>query len=106
LCSPGAPWYPWGMSTLDTDHIQSALADLEGWRLQGDRIRRELKFDGFREAIAFINRVADLADEADHHPELRNTYNSVEVELTTHSDGGVTRKDLDLAQQIDGVIDG
>jgi 4a-hydroxytetrahydrobiopterin dehydratase len=94
------------MSTLETDQIQSALADLDGWRLDGDHIRRELKFDGFREAIAFINRVADLADEADHHPELSNTYNSVEVGLTTHSDGGVTQKDLDLARQIDAVVEG
>jgi 4a-hydroxytetrahydrobiopterin dehydratase len=94
------------MSTLETEQITSALAELDGWRLDGDRIRRELKFDTFRDAIDFINRVAELADEADHHPELRNTYNSVEVVLTTHSDGGVTEKDLDLARKVDGVVDG
>jgi 4a-hydroxytetrahydrobiopterin dehydratase len=94
------------MSTLETEQIQSALTDLDGWRLDGDRIRRELKFATFRDAIAFINRVADLADEADHHPELRNTYDSVEVVLTTHSDGGVTEKDLDLARKVDGVVEG
>jgi 4a-hydroxytetrahydrobiopterin dehydratase len=94
------------MSTLEEDQITSALADLDGWRLDGDRIRRELSFDAFRDAIAFINRVADLADEANHHPELRNSYTSVEVVLTTHSDGGVTEKDLDLARKVDAVVDG
>ena len=94
------------MSTLEEDQIMSALADLDGWRLDGDRIRRELSFDAFRDAIAFINRVADLADEANHHPELRNSYTSVEVVLTTHSDGGVTEKDLDLARKVDAVVDG
>ena len=94
------------MSTLEEDQIMSALADLDGWRLDGDRIRRELSFDAFRDAIAFINRVADLADEANHHPELRNSYTSVEVVLTTHSDGGVTEKDLDLARKVNAVVDG
>ena len=93
------------MSTLENDQIQAALNDLDGWRLDGDRIRRELSFDTFPDAIAFINRVADLADEANHHPELRNSYTSVEVVLTTHSDGGVTEKDLELAGKIDAVVD-
>jgi 4a-hydroxytetrahydrobiopterin dehydratase len=93
------------MSTLDTDHIRTALADLPGWTHEGDAIRRELSFDGFREAIAFINRVADQADAANHHPELTNVYSRVTVVLTTHDAGGVTQKDLDLARAIDTVVD-
>ncbi len=92
------------MPVLDHDDIRTALIDLDGWELEGDAIRRELRFDGFREAIAFINRVADLADAANHHPELTNVYSSVTVVLTTHDEGGVTGKDVELASAIDGVV--
>ncbi|MFP4149622.1 MAG: 4a-hydroxytetrahydrobiopterin dehydratase [Nitriliruptoraceae bacterium] len=92
------------MSLLAHDDVRAALEDLDGWEFDGDAIRRELRFDGFREAIAFINRVADLADEANHHPELTNVYATVTVVLTTHDAGGVTTKDLDLARAIDGVV--
>jgi 4a-hydroxytetrahydrobiopterin dehydratase len=102
---PVTPWYHHGMSTLDPDRIRSALADLDGWRHDGDRIVRSLSFDAFLDAIGFINRVAELAEEANHHPELCNTYTNVEVVLTTHSDGGVTEKDLDLAARIDEVVE-
>ncbi len=91
------------MSTLDHDAVRARLADLDGWELAGDAIRREFTFDGFREAIDFINRVADLADEADHHPELTNVYASVTIVLTSHDAGGVTEKDLALAAAIDQV---
>lgn len=93
------------MDTLDPDSIRAALADLDGWTFEDDRIVRELRFDGFRDAIAFINRVADLADEANHHPELTNVYSRVRVELTSHDAGGVTNRDLALARAIDGVVD-
>jgi 4a-hydroxytetrahydrobiopterin dehydratase len=92
------------MSLLDHDTVHDALAELDGWELDGNAIRRELRFDGFRDAIAFINRVADLADAADHHPELTNVYANVTIVLTTHDAGGVTEKDLDLARAIDAVV--
>lgn len=91
------------MDTLDATTIDTALADLDGWTREGDAIRREYRFDGFRDAIDFIVRLADLADEANHHPELTNVYNRVTVELTTHDAGGITQKDLDLAKAIEGV---
>jgi 4a-hydroxytetrahydrobiopterin dehydratase len=92
------------MTLLDHDTVRTALAELDDWELDGDTIRRELRFEGFREAIAFINRVADLADAAEHHPELTNVYASVTIVLTTHDAGGVTQKDLDLARDIDAVV--
>jgi 4a-hydroxytetrahydrobiopterin dehydratase len=91
------------MTTLDHDTIAHALADLEGWQLDDDAIVREWRFDGFRDAIAFIGRVADLADEADHHPELWNSYATVRIRLTSHDVGGVSQRDLDLAARIDEV---
>jgi 4a-hydroxytetrahydrobiopterin dehydratase len=98
-------WYPDRMNTLHDDTVRTALEDLEGWEFAGDRIRRELSFPGFRDAIAFIVRVADLADAADHHPELHNVYASVTIELTSHDAGGVTERDIALARAIDAVVD-
>lgn len=92
------------MSVLDHDAIRTALAELDGWELDGDAIRREFRFEDFRAAIAFINRIADLADAANHHPELTNVYATVTVVLTTHDAGGITTKDVDLARAIDGVV--
>lgn len=89
---------------LDDETIQSRLGDLDGWSRDGDKIERKLEFDSFMDAIAFINRIAPLADEADHHPELFNVYNRVELVLTTHDAGGLTAKDFALAAQIDAVV--
>ncbi len=94
------------MSTLDHETIQARLRDLDGWQLRDGTIEREWRFGDFGEAIAFINRVAELAEAADHHPDLHNSYATVQVALTTHSEGGVTDKDLELAGRIDGVVAG
>lgn len=91
------------MSTLDDATIAQQLTALDGWERDGDTIRRTYRFDGFREAIGFIVRVADAAEAADHHPELTNVYARVEVVLTTHDAGGITAKDLDLARAIDAL---
>jgi 4a-hydroxytetrahydrobiopterin dehydratase len=92
------------MSTLDDDTITRTLTELDGWERDGDTIRRSFRFDGFREAIAFIVRLADAAEAANHHPELTNVYSRVEVVLTTHDAGGITDKDLDLARAIDALV--
>lgn len=94
------------MSTekLSDDAIASRLESLEGWTRSGDTIERDLQFDGFTEAIDFINRIAEHADEADHHPEIFNVYNNVEITLTTHDAGGLTDRDFDLAEEINGEV--
>ena len=92
------------MDTLAREELQDALGRLDGWELDGDAIRRDLEFASFPDAIAFINRVANLAQAANHHPELTNVYSKVAVVLTSHDAGGVTQKDLDLAERIDGVV--
>ena len=86
---------------LDVDEV---LKSLPGWRPHpGDRpaIERKLVFADFNAAFGFMTRVALLADKVDHHPEWFNVYNRVEVVLTTHDAGGVTRRDLDMARFID-----
>jgi 4a-hydroxytetrahydrobiopterin dehydratase len=91
------------MSTLDQDTVRHALQRLEGWQLEDQAIVREWRFASFRDAIDFLNEVADLADEADHHPDLWNSYATVRVRLTSHDVGGVSQRDLDLAARIDEV---
>jgi len=99
-------WYPCGMDILDDTTIDAALSGLEGWRRDGDAILRDLRFPTFMDAIRFIDRVAVVAEAADHHPELTNVYWNVGIRLTTHDAGGVTERDLALARAIDAVVDG
>jgi 4a-hydroxytetrahydrobiopterin dehydratase len=92
------------METLDHQTIDRALADLDGWRRDGDAILRDLRFPTFMDAIRFIDRVAVVAEAADHHPELTNVYWNVGIRLSTHDAGGVTERDLALAREIDAVV--
>jgi 4a-hydroxytetrahydrobiopterin dehydratase len=91
------------MATLDHDTVRHALLRLEGWQLEDAAIVREWRFPTFRAAIAFLVQVADLAEEADHHPELWNSYATVRIRLTSHDVGGVSQRDLDLAAGIDQI---
>jgi 4a-hydroxytetrahydrobiopterin dehydratase len=92
------------MEILSDDAIHNRLEDLDGWTRNEDTIERAIEFDGFTEAIDFIDRIAPLAEEADHHPEIFNVYNRVELTLTTHDAGGLTDKDFDLAAAINDEI--
>jgi len=89
---------------LTEDEIETRLNRTDGWQREGDTIVRKLTFPSFMEAIAFIDRIAELADEADHHPEIFNVYDRVTLTLTTHDAGGLTNRDFDLADAINGVI--
>jgi 4a-hydroxytetrahydrobiopterin dehydratase len=102
--SSSAGWYPCRMDILDDTAVDRALVGLSSWRRDGDAIVRELRFPSFMDAIRFIDRVALLAEEADHHPELTNVYWNVGVRLTTHDAGGVTERDIALARAIEGVV--
>ena len=89
------------MPRLTPDQVRQRLGLLEGWTLDGPVIRREFLFPGFTESLAFVNRVGTLAESMDHHPDIAILYNKVVLSLSTHSDGGLTEKDFDLASQID-----
>ena len=84
----------------------AALARLPGWRLRDDglAIERSLRFADFGEAFAFMARVALAAEKADHHPEWSNVWNKVEITLTTHDAGGLSARDVALAETIDGFV--
>ena len=83
-----------------------ALAALPCWTLSADAlaITRTLTFTDFAEAFGFMSRVAIVADKADHHPEWFNVYNRVEIRLTTHDAGGLSQRDVVLAEAIDGFV--
>lgn len=89
---------------LDKREIQERLRSLSGWKLDdGDEIERTFEFPDFQQAMAFVNRVAEAAEAADHHPDISIKYNRVKLGLSTHSEGGLTAKDFDLAAQIDAT---
>jgi 4a-hydroxytetrahydrobiopterin dehydratase len=86
---------------LGKDEINQRLKTMPGWKGDGKEIEKDFKFADFKQAMAFVNRVADASEAMNHHPEIEINYNKVEIGLSTHSEGGVTQKDFDLAAKID-----
>jgi len=88
---------------LNEDEIGSRLRRL-AWEREGDEIVREWRFDGFTEAVAFVNRVADVAEDANHHPDIfLHGWNKVKLSLTNHSAGGLTEMDFTMAARFDDL---
>ncbi len=88
---------------LSPEEISKRLAGLAGWQLKGKTIEKKFRFGEFREAMAFVNRVADLAEIADHHPDVLIHHREVTLVLWTHAAGGLTNRDFKLATDIDRV---
>jgi len=91
------------MATLAADELSTALAGLPGWQEVDGSLRKIYLLGSFVAAIELVNRVADLAEAAGHHPEIAISYNRVTFGLVTHDEGGITQKDVDLATQIEGA---
>lgn len=90
---------------LNEEQIKTALLNLPDWRREGDWLTRDLKFENFKSAMAFVNRVADEAESMDHHPDiLIHGWNNVRLNIMTHSEGGLTGKDFKLAERINGLV--
>ena len=87
-------------SLLSSTEIQSRLANLPDWTLEGTTIKTVLTFKNFIEAIEYINKIVEPAEAAGHHPDLSISYNRVTIGLTTHDAGGLTQKDFSLAQTL------
>ncbi len=90
---------------LTADQMTALGHDLPDWRIEdgGKAILRDLTFDDFKQAFAFMTKVAETADVMDHHPEWSNVYNRVSIRLTTHDSGGITADDVTLARAIDAA---
>ena len=93
------------MARLEQQEIDTALAgDLKRWTQDGDSLVRTVEAPSFLEAIDVVRRVAEVAEEADHHPDIDIRWRTLTFRLSTHSEGGITAKDLELAAQIDGLV--
>ena len=88
---------------LTDTEIRSSLKELNGWKRAGKFITKTYEFDHFMDAIAFVNEVAEAAEREEHHPDINIRYTTVRLSIQTHSEGGVTRWDIDLARAIDVV---
>ena len=91
------------MAELTPEQIKTALTSVKGWQKQSVEIRRTFEFKNFAAAMEFVKKVARVADAANHHPDIDIRWNKVTLALATHSEGGLTQKDFDLAQQIDAL---
>lgn len=92
------------MTLLSGSEIDANLVVGE-WQHDGQTIAREWSFEDFAHAIAFVNRVADAAEMANHHPDIQlHGWNKVRLELSTHSEGGLTQADFDMASRIDALV--
>lgn len=92
------------MSKLSPEEIGQRLKPLAGWQYKDNAISKLFRFKEFMDGIGFINRVAQLAEAADHHPDILINYTRLTFTCSTHSEGGVTEKDLKLAQTIEDAF--
>ncbi|MFP5234588.1 MAG: 4a-hydroxytetrahydrobiopterin dehydratase [Acidobacteriota bacterium] len=90
-------------SPLSSTEIDSRLRSLAGWKLDKGEITRTFTFPDFLGSLDFVNRAGELAEAAGHHPDIDIRYNKVKLTLVTHDAGGLTAKDFDLAEKINGL---
>jgi 4a-hydroxytetrahydrobiopterin dehydratase len=90
---------------LHDDAINAGLGELPGWSIENEKLHREFKFKNFAEAFGFMTSAAIESEKMDHHPEWFNVYSKVVVDLTTHSAGGITELDFELARKLNNLAD-
>ena len=91
------------MSTYNSSQASEKLTTLPGWKFNNEGIEKSFKFADFVEAMGFITRLALLSEKANHHAEIFNVYNKVDIRLSTHDAGGVTDKDFSLAEKLEKI---
>ncbi|MFL5827866.1 MAG: 4a-hydroxytetrahydrobiopterin dehydratase [Thermoleophilaceae bacterium] len=91
------------MALLSDEDVQTQLGQLRGWSRDGDAIKRQFTFDDFKGSVDFVNRLTPEAESMNHHPDLAISWNKVTATLSTHSEGGLTGNDFELARRIDAV---
>ena len=92
------------MERLDQQRIDERLQSFSEWSQNGDTLQRTFRFEDFGAAMSFVNRIADLAERLQHHPDIMVRYDKVTLSLTTHDAGGVTDKDFQFAEAADGCL--
>ncbi len=92
------------MSLLNQDEIKQNLSPLSGWTQEGNQIAKQFQLKDFAEALSFVNKAGDEAEKMNHHPDiLIHSWNKVKIAISTHSEGGITKKDFQLAEKIEGL---
>jgi 4a-hydroxytetrahydrobiopterin dehydratase len=91
------------MALLSDDEIRERLQGLDGWDREGDAIRKQFQLEDFKGSVDFVNRLTPVAEEMNHHPDLEISWNKVTVRISTHSEGGLTGNDFELASKIDAL---
>ena len=89
------------MAALSDGEIDERLGGAAGWERDGDSLRKVFEFDDFKGSVDFVNRITPAAEEMNHHPDLAISWSRVTVSLSTHSEGGITGNDFELAARID-----
>jgi 4a-hydroxytetrahydrobiopterin dehydratase len=89
------------MALLNDEQVQARLGELQGWDVAGGALHKDFKLDDFKGSVDFVNRLTPVAEEMNHHPDLAISWNTVTVTITTHSEGGLTENDFELAKKID-----
>lgn len=92
------------MEIFNEETVSPFLNDLSNWYFKENAIIKDFKFKNFTQALGFIVQVGVVAERMNHHPELFNVYNKVTIRLNTHDSGGVTKKDIELARQIEELF--
>lgn len=94
------------LQPLPEQQLADAVAALEGWSVEAGKLHRDFQFVDFNQAFGFMVRVAMIAEQMNHHPDWCNVYNRVSVDLVTHDSGGITKKDVELAAQMNDIAGG
>lgn len=89
---------------LSDEEVDAALQDLDGWERADGALRRSIKFQSFLGGIDAVRRVAEHAESKDHHPDIDIRWRTVTFALVTHSEGGITDKDVAMARDINGIV--
>lgn len=90
---------------LEKDELQDSLKKCPEWEIEKNSITRSFEFEEFMDGIDFVNNVGEIAEEAQHHPDITIKHTKVTLKLTTHDVGGVTDLDIELAQRVDNLVD-
>ncbi len=92
------------MTLLTQAEITNNLSSLSGWIQEGNQITKQFQLKDFAEALSFVNKVGAEAEKMDHHPDIFiHSWNKVKITISTHSEGGITKKDFQLAEKIEGL---
>ena len=91
------------MALLSEIEIDAGLEELDGWERAGEAIRKTFRLRDFVDSVGFVDRLVEPAEEMGHHPDVEISWNRVTVSLTTHSEGGLTPADLELARRIEAL---